>query len=150
MKRTIRLRESELRQMISESVKRVLYENFMDNIKTNTAYIKNTVKRYLPPMGMEDPQNDIRTYKYFIECMKKRIQNKENCGSGFLYNYKLYMENAKKEGYVKYYKIMKQLFDEMIKNGLYEDEHDLNGMNFEDCYNDLMDRVKKRGGYFHG
>lgn len=31
MKRTIRLRESELRQMISESVRRVLNENFEDD-----------------------------------------------------------------------------------------------------------------------
>lgn len=34
MKRTIRLRESELRQMISESVRRVLNEEFEDDFNT--------------------------------------------------------------------------------------------------------------------
>ena len=46
MKRTIKLTESELRNMIYESVKRVLNEKLGDNVKTKFAYAKN--------MGMID------------------------------------------------------------------------------------------------
>ena len=58
-------------------------------------------------------------------------------------------EAAKEYGYVKYYKKMKQLYDQMVEDGLYGNEYDINGTSFKEIYNDLDNRVKRRGG-FHG
>ena len=57
MKQTIRLTESELRNMISESVKTILKENFADNVKTNFAYVKCRKKQFAA-CRHEASQND--------------------------------------------------------------------------------------------
>lgn len=150
MKRTIRLSENELRNMISESVKRVLKEGFMDDLKTNAAYIKNKVKDNLPPLGSNTTDSVIDGCKRHIERMEEILQNKQKCSSRFLHSYNVYMEAAKEYGYVKYYKKMKQLYDQMVEEGLYDNEYDINGPSFKEIYNDLDNRVKSRGGHFHG
>lgn len=150
MKRTIRLTESEFRNMISESVKRVLKESFMDDLKTNAAYVKNKVKDNLPPLGSNTTDSVIDGCKRHIERMEEILQNKQKCSSRFLHSYNVYMEAAKEYGYVKYYKKMKQLYDQMVEEGLYDNEYDINGPSFKEIYNDLDNRVKSRGGHFHG
>jgi hypothetical protein len=150
MKRTIRLSENELRNMISESVKRVLKEGFMDDLKTNAAYVKNKVKDNLPPLGSNTTDSVIDSCKRNIERMEEILQNKQKCSSRFLHSYNVDMEAAKEYGYVKYYKIMKQLYDQMVEEGLYDNEYDINGPSFKEIYNDLDNRIKRRGGHFHG
>lgn len=56
MKKTIRLRESELRKMISESVKRVLRESFDDDF--NTARDEHLRKGGLFGMELKNPKGD--------------------------------------------------------------------------------------------
>lgn len=136
--------------MISESVKRVLKESFMDDLKTNAAYVKNKVKDNLPPLGSNTTDSVIDSCKRNIERMEEILQNKQKCSSRFLHSYNVYMEAAKEYGYVKYYKKMKQLYDQMVEEGLYDNEYDINGPSFKEIYNDLDNRVKSRGGHFHG
>lgn len=150
MKQTIRLTESELKNMISESVRRILKENFMDNLKTNAAYVKNSVQDYLPPMAMKHPKQTIDSIKFNIKCMEDALQNNRKCGSKFLHQYNVAMQTAQEEGYVKYYKKMKELYNQMVEEGLYENEHDLDNMSFDDIYSDIDKRVKARGNHFHG
>ena len=150
MKQTIRLTENELKHIISESVKTILKENFADNAKTNFAYAKNVVKNNLPPVGMKHPKMAIDSIKFYIKCMEEAIQNKEKCSPRFLFHYRVSMETAEEDGYVKYYKKMKELYNQMVELGLYEDESDINPMSFKDMFGDLKKRVEKRGGYFHG
>jgi len=150
MKQTIRLTESELRNMITESVKKVLKEAFMDDLKTNVAYANNKVKDYLSPLGSNTSDSVIDSCKWHINRMEEYLQNKQKCGSKFLHSYNVYMEAAKEYGYIKYYKKMKQLYDQMVEEGLYEYEHDINGPSFKEIYSDLDNRIKNRDGHFHG
>ena len=150
MKKIVRLTESDLHRIVSESVKRVLKESFMDDLKTNAAYVKNKVKDNLPPLGSNTTDSVIDSCKWHIERMEEHLQNKQKCGSRFLHSYNVDMEAAKEYGYVKYYKIMKQLYDQMVEEGLYDNEYDINGPSFKEIYNDLDNRVKSRGGHFHG
>ena len=150
MKQTIRLKESELKQMIAESVSRVLKESFMDDLKTNVSYVKNKVKDHLPPLGSNTTDSVIDSCKQHIKWMEEHLQNKQKCGSKFLHYYNVCMEAAKEYGYVKYYKKMKQLYDQMVEEGLYNYEHDIDGASFKEIYSDLDNRIKSRGGHFHG
>lgn len=150
MKRVIRIKESELREMIYESVKEMMKENTWDDIKTNFAYTKNVIRDYFPPIGVYDAKSDIRHIKFNIKCMEEHIQNNKKCGDRFLYQYENCMISAKENGYIKYYKIMKQLYDQMIELGLYTHESSINPISINDIYDDLKNRIKKRGGHFHG
>lgn len=96
------------------------------------------------------PEETISSCKQLIEWMEEHLENKEKCGSRFLHNYNSCMEAAKKEGYVKYYKRMKELYDQMVEEGLYQNESDINGPSFDEMFADLDNRVKNRGGRFHG
>ena len=139
-----------IQTIVSESIKSVLKESFMDDLKTNVAYVKNKVKDNLPPLGSNTTDSVIDSCKQHIERMKENLQNKQKCGSRFLFHYRVSMEAAKEYGYVKYYKKMKELYDQMVEEGLYYNEYDINGPSFKEIYNDLDNRVKSRGGHFHG
>ena len=60
MKRTIKLKESELKQMIAESVKRLLNESFMDDLKTGWVLVM--VDRF--PLGFGKLINGTLKNKY--------------------------------------------------------------------------------------
>ena len=138
-----------IQTIVSETIKKVLKEAFMDNLKTNVAYVKNKVKDNLPPLGPNTTDSVIDDCKQHIKWMEEHLQNKQKCGSKFLFHYRVSMEAAKEYGYVKYYKKMKQLYDQMVEEGLYNNEHDINVPSFKEIYNDLDNRIKSRGG-FHG
>lgn len=123
MSKKYTLTESRLREIINETVGEVLRENFMDNARTKLSYAKNVVLDNLPPMGMKSPRRTIEQIKYYIEGMENAIQNKRECSSRFLYNFCSMMQFAKADGYVKYYKAMRQLYNQMLEMGLCTDEY---------------------------
>ena len=150
MKRTITLTESDLHRIVKESVKTIMNEHFLDDIRTKLAYAKNVIKDNLPPIGMKEPRTTIDSIKFNIERMEDMIRNKQECSSRFLHQYNVWMETAKEDGYIKYYKKMKQLYNQMVKLGLCNNKNWAKPKSMNDIYNDLENRIKKRGGYFHG
>ena len=77
MRRTIRLRESEVKRIISESVKRVLNESFCDSGNDKYDYLSNELFDYVEDWGISQQMEQNKTFQEGRKLLHKALKTLE-------------------------------------------------------------------------
>lgn len=144
MKQKITIKESELRNMIYESVREIVNEdNFIDGIKTNLWRVKNVFDKAGKTYTRADnpytynkrnfhevmPSEDSKEYKkitkaddgyetemviWAIERLKSYLKGSSNMTTRGLHQLKIVIETAEKYGLEKYFDYASKLFNQVV------------------------------------